>query len=108
MTREQRQQLRDVALRASRATGEAVWELQTSNSFRRIGTVATPGHHGGDGDVLCAITQRGDNCPDLLARSGVLDHVVAAQPRVVLALLGQLDEAEAVVAQLRDQLESRR
>jgi hypothetical protein len=66
------------------------WELQTSNSFRRIGM------HG-DGDVLCAVTQRSDNHPDLLAPRGVLEYIVAAQPSVVLALLDQLDGAERLI-----------
>jgi hypothetical protein len=95
VTNEDRQKLREVALAAvnahpPRTSVERVlsrWELQTSNSFRRIG------QHG-DGDVICAITQRSDGQPDLLARPGVLEYVVAAQPRVVLALLDYIDQIE--------------
>ena len=65
------------------------WQLQTSNSFRRIGIEGR-----GDGDVLCATTQPSDRHPDLLAPSAVLDYIVAAQPRVVLELLDCLDKIE--------------
>lgn len=99
MTHEERQKLRELAAAAARAVVQPYarlrpgsWELQTSNSHRRIGM------HG-DGDVLCAVTQRSDNHPDLLAPPGVLDYVVAAQPRVVLDLLDQLDVAEDVAEQ---------
>jgi hypothetical protein len=71
------------------------WFIQTSNSFRRIGT------HRGDGNVLCAITQRHDRHPDLMAPSAVLEYIVAAQPSVVLALLDRLDAAEAELDLLR-------
>lgn len=66
------------------------WMLQTSNSFRRIGTQC------GDGDVLCGTKQR-DGQPDLLAAPGVLDYIVAAQPHVVTSLLDDLDAAYAIV-----------
>lgn len=62
------------------------WQLQTSNSFRRIG-------QRGDGDVLCATKHPIDGHPDLFAAPGVLEYVVAAQPRVVAALLDDLDAA---------------
>ena len=100
MTREDRQKLREAATAAlgstrapapGRRSGD--WTLQTSNSFRRIGV-------DGDGDVLCATKQR-DGHPDLLAARGVLDFIVAAQPRVVLELLDDLDRRE-------DEIESRR
>ncbi len=101
LTSDQRQQLRETVLTAVAATPPQTsvqrvldrWELQTSNSFRRIGC------HG-DGDVLCATTQLRDNHPDLLAPKGVLEYIVAAQPRVVLALLDQLDAAEQQLDQL--------
>ena len=67
------------------------WSLQTSNSFRRIGC------HG-DGDVLCGTKHPHDGHPDLLARPGVLDYIIAAQPRVVLELL---DAAEATADKLQ-------
>lgn len=94
MTSEQKQQLRRAAETAVLALRERSrgrnhrerWELQTSNSFRRIGC------HG-DGDVLCATSQR-DGHPDLLAAPAVLDYIVAAQPEVVLALLDALVLAE--------------
>ncbi len=87
MTREKRQELRDAALRAVSLTSTRPWTLQTSNSYRRIGS------HG-DGDVLCAVTQRSDGHPDLHAAPDVLDYIIEAQPSVVLALLRTLDEAE--------------
>ncbi len=93
MTKEERQKLREVASRAVRArfepsTDPSPWELQTSNSWRRIGT-----RHG-DGDILCGITQQSDGHPDLHAPPGVLDYIVASQPAVVLALLDELDALE--------------
>ena len=95
MTRDERQQLRNaavIALNASRVHSgvhrASDWQLQTSNSFRRIGT------HG-DGDVLCAVTHPSDRQPDLLAPRGVLDYIVAAQPRIVLELLDYVDKLEA-------------
>lgn len=102
MTKEDRQKLRDAAVAAAQATPprSAVeralgrWELQTSNSFRRIGC------HG-DGDVLCGTKHPIDGHPDLLAPPGVLDYVVAVQPRVVLDLLDDLEAAEARLAEAR-------
>jgi hypothetical protein len=97
MDPEDRQALRDAALGAvngarTRAdvhsvAREADWELQTSNSFRRIGT------RYGDGNVLCG-TKQHDGHPDLLAAPGVLDYIVSAQPRVVLQLLMDVDVME--------------
>ena len=102
MTPEERQKLRELAAAAARAVVQPYarlrpgsWELQTSNSFRRIGL------HG-DGDVLCAVIQRSDNHPDLHAPPGVLDYIVAAQPSVVLKLLDQLDATEGLLACLAD------
>ena len=103
MTNEERRALREAAVAAKRAVSDRArdnsgrlpgdWELQTSNSHRRIGA------HG-DGDVLCAVTQRSDNHPDLHAAPDVLKYIVAAQPSVVLALLDQLDAAEKLTDQL--------
>lgn len=96
MTPEERQTLRLAAEHAVRITRERSspskirderWELQTSNSFRRIGC------HG-DADVLCGTNQR-DGHPDLLASAAVLDYIVAAQPRTVISLLDQIDALEA-------------
>ena len=102
MSREQRQQLREAATHASHGRFVFVsdadpgpWKLQTSNSFRRIGTR-------GDGDVLCAVTHRSDGHPDLQAPPGVLDYIVAAQPLVVLDLLDQLDAAEQLLSRLAE------
>jgi hypothetical protein len=102
-----RKVLRDVAIaavnatRAKRGQREAAlaadWKIQTSNSFRRIG-----GH--GDGDVLCGTTHPIDRHPDLLAPPGVLEYVVAAQPRVVLSLLDTVEKIEREVFSLQDQL----
>jgi len=90
MDLDDRQTLRDAALAAvngtraradvRRAALAADWQLQTSNSFRRIGA------HG-DGDVLCGTKHPIDGHPDLLAAHGVLAYIVAAQPRVVIQLL---------------------
>jgi len=111
VTKDERQKLREAATRASRAVYETQhrpprtavvepgpWELQTSNSFRRIGSMR------GDGDVLCATKHSSDGHPDLLAPSGVLDYVVAAQPRVVLALLDYIDAIEGRLDRL-DEIE---
>lgn len=103
MTPENKQTLRRAAEAAVRAIRERSpgrgsrgdrWELQTSNSFRRIGCY-------GDGDVVCATTQR-DGHPDLLAAPAVLDYIVAAQPEVVLALLDALVLAENKLEAARD------
>ena len=101
MTPEDRQKLRDAALTAVNGTRArsnmahaalaADWKLWTSNSFRRIGA------HG-DGDVLCGTKHPIDGQPDLLAAPGVLDYMIAAQPRVVIQLLDD-------VAALEDKLE---
>jgi hypothetical protein len=95
VTPEERQKLREVATVAARAVASIpprpvldAWNLQTSNSFRRVGTAR------GDGDVLCATKHPIDGHPDLLAAPGVLDYIVAAQPRVVTALLDDLDALE--------------
>ena len=104
MTRDQRQTLRDAALAAVNSTRirtrreplAGAWEIQTSNSFRRIGT-----HGNGDGDVLCGTKHPIDGHPDLLAPPGVLDYIVAAQPSVVLALLDALELLEQEASQLR-------
>jgi hypothetical protein len=87
MTAEQRKKLRDLALQVLSANERLSrpWSVQTSNSFRRIGTDR------GDGDVLCAVTQRSDGHPDLLAPSGVLDYIAAVHPRVLLELLEQIE-----------------
>jgi len=89
-----KQQLREAAHVAINSTRERTgvraelasdWQLQTSNSFRRIGTPY------GDGNVLCGTKHPHDGHPDLLAAQGVLDYIVAAQPRVVLQLLDDVD-----------------
>jgi len=67
--------------------GSDRWELQTSNSFRRIGTAR------GDGNVLCGAVQWCDAHPDLMAASGVLDYIIAAQPSVMIELLEDLEVA---------------
>lgn len=85
MTREKRQKLRDLAVKAMRGPGP--WQLQTSNSFRRIGQY-------GDGDVLCAVTQRPDGQPDLRGAPGVLDYIVEAQPCTIIVLLDYIEELE--------------
>jgi len=75
---------------SARAMGSVAgrWVLQTSNSFRRIGTLR------GDGNVLRGHVQQHDGHPDLAGAPGVLDYIVAAQPSVVISLLEDLDIAE--------------
>lgn len=95
MTKDDRQKLRDAAFAVVPWAVERRWELQTSNSFRRIGAR-------GDGDVLCATTQPSDGHPDLHAAPGVLDYIVAAQPRAVVALLDDMDALEHKLAAARE------
>lgn len=108
MTSETRQQLRAAAQAAvdgtlsrlpegRRDVRAAEWKLQTSNSFRRIGTAH------GDGDVACGTKHPIDGHPDLLAAPGVLDYIVAAQPLTVLALLDELDRCEETLVLSRAQ-----
>jgi hypothetical protein len=54
MTTDSSEKLRELALSVTRGDLRRPWSVQTSNSFRRIGTER------GDGDVLCAVTQRPD------------------------------------------------
>ena len=90
---EKRQQLRALAM----AAPPGPYQVQTSNSFRRIGTPD------GDGNVLSAVTQRSDGHPDLHAASGVLDLFAALDPTTVLELLDEHDRAVAALAYLRQQ-----
>jgi hypothetical protein len=76
----------------------APWSIQTSNSFRRIGTDR------GDGDVLCAVTQRSDGHPDLHAAPDVLDYIVAAHPFAILQLIRERDSARHVLHFLRHKI----
>jgi hypothetical protein len=85
LTDERRQQLRALAS----AVPPGPYQVQTSNSFRRIGTSR------GDGDILCAIAQRSDRQPDLHAARGVLDLFAALDRETVLELLDAYDEAFA-------------
>ena len=108
LTVDHTRRLRELALALTRCDGRRLtedgwqplalhrpWSVQTSNSFRRIGTDR------GDGDVLCAITQPSDRQPDLHAPAGVLDYIVAAHPLVVIELLDRLDRAAAAIDHLR-------
>lgn len=95
MTAEQTNQLRKLALLVTNGDLRRPWTVQTSNSFRRIGTDR------GDGDVLCAVLQRSDGHPDLHAPAGVLDYIVAAHPFVVLEILEQRDRAWHAIDHLR-------
>ena len=98
MKPDERQALRDAAERALKGAHARVtdrhaefpleWQLQTSNSFRRIGTTY------GDGHVLCGTKHPIDGHPDLTGATGVLDYIIAAQPSVVLALLDELERCE--------------
>jgi hypothetical protein len=44
--------------------------------------------------VLCGTKHPIDGQPDLLAAPGVLDYIIAAQPRVVIQLLDAVDALE--------------
>jgi hypothetical protein len=99
MTVEQSRKLRELALLVTAGNLRRPWSIQTSNSFRRIGTDR------GDGDVLCAVTQRSDGHPDLCAAPGVLDYIVAAHPFVVTELLEQRDRARHAIDYLRHKIE---
>ena len=98
LTVEQTRRLRDLALSITRGELRRPWCVQTSNSFRRIGTDR------GDGDVLCAVTQRSDGHPDLHASADVLDYIAAAHPYVVLELLDQRDRAWHALDYLRHKI----
>ena len=102
MNQDDRQKLRDAALAAVNGTRSmdarrvalaANWQLQTSNSFRRIGA------HG-DGDVLCGTNHPCDGHPDLLAPPGVLDYVDMLENR-----LARLDEIEPQLIKMRAAIE---
>jgi hypothetical protein len=97
-TDEQSQKLRELALLVTKGDLRRPWQVQTSNSFRRIGTDR------GDGDVLCAVTQRSDGHPDLHAAPGVLDYIVAAHPFVVTGLIEQRDRARHAIDYLRHKI----
>ena len=84
----------------AKAAPPGPYQVQMSNSFRRIGT-----RHG-DGDVLCAVTQRSDGHPDLHAAPGVLDLFAALDPATVLELLDFID-LHAVDEEYCDELEKR-
>jgi hypothetical protein len=99
MTVEQTRRLRERALRITAGELRRPWSIQTSNSFRRIGTDR------GDGNVLCAVTQRADGHPDLHAPPGVLDYIADAHPLVVLELLDQRDRAWHAIDYLRHKIE---
>ena len=99
MTVEQTRRLRELALTLTRGDLRRPWSVQTSNSFRRIGTDR------GDGDVLCAVKQPSDGQPDLHAPADVLDYIVAAHPLVVLELLDQVDRARHAIDYLRHKIE---
>jgi hypothetical protein len=98
MTPEQLYRIRSLARLVTNGDLRRPWTVQTSNSFRRIGTDR------GDGDVLCAVTQRADGHPDLHAAPGVLDYIVAAHPFVVLRLLEQRDGARHAIHFLRHKI----
>ncbi len=98
MTVAEAQRLRELALLVTRGDLRRPWSVQTSNSFRRIGTDR------GDGDVLCAVTQRSDGHPDLCAPAGVLDYIAAAHPFAVLELLDQRDRAWHAIDYLRHKI----
>lgn len=92
MTIDDRNKLRSLAT-ALLTSPTGLWELQTSNSFRRIGTSS------GDGNVLCATKQPSDGHPDLHSAPGVLSYIIASQPRGVIDLLDQIDDLEQALGE---------
>lgn len=94
MTTDPASGLHELALSVTRGDLRRPWSIQTSNSFRRIGTDR------GDGDVLCAVKQN-DGQPDLRAAPDVLDYVVAAHPLVILQLIRERDSARYALHRLR-------
>lgn len=92
------EKLRELALSVTRGDLRRPWSVQTSNSFRRIGTDR------GDGDVLCAVKQRYDGQPDLHASPDVLDYIVAAHPLVILQLIRERDSARHALHFLRHKI----
>jgi hypothetical protein len=99
MTIKQSRKLRELALLVTKGALRRPWNIQTSNSFRRIGTDR------GDGDVLCTVKQRSDGHPDLHAAPNVLDYIIAAHPLVVLELLNQLDRTQRAIDHLRHEID---
>lgn len=91
-------ELRELALLVTKGELRLPWNVQTSNSFRRIGTDRS------DGNVLCAVAQRPDGHPDLHAAPDVLDYIVAAHPLVVLDVLDQLERAWRAIDHLRHKI----
>lgn len=67
----------EIEARANAAT-PAPWMVQDSCSWRRIGTAEPYA----DGNVICPITQYGDNHPDLLAARPDLEFVAHAREDV--------------------------
>lgn len=100
MSTDSSEKLRELALSVTRGNLRRPWSVQTSNSFRRIGTDR------GDGDVLCAVTQRADGHPDLHAAPDVLDYIVAAHPFVILQMIQERDSARHALYFLRHKIAS--
>lgn len=77
------------------------WGVQSSNSWRRIGTPR------GDGDVL-STTLQADGHPDLSARPETLAYIAACHPEAIRALLAERDALREVLLLARDRIESER
>jgi hypothetical protein len=92
------EKLHELALSITRGDLRRPWSVQTSNSFRRIGTDR------GDGDVLCAVTQPADGQPDLHAAPDVLNYIVAAHPFAILQLIRERDSARHALHFLRHKI----
>jgi hypothetical protein len=95
MTVDPSSKLRELALLVTKGELRRPWNIQTSNSFRRVGTDR------GDGNVLGGTKQRSDGRPDLHAVPNVLEYIVAAHPLVVLELLNRRDRAWHAIDYLR-------
>lgn len=85
--------LSDLRKLADRAT-PGPWHVQDGCSWRRIGT------RWGDGDVICPITQRVDNHPDLHAKRDDLEYIAACYPAIILSLIEVAESAKAVSVML--------
>lgn len=90
--------LHELALSVTRGDLRRPWSVQTSNSFRRLGTDR------GDGNVLCAVNQPSDGHPDLHAAPHVLDYIVAAHPFVILQLIRERASARYALHLLRHKI----
>jgi hypothetical protein len=91
------QRLHELCMAVTNGDLRRPWAVQTSDSYRRIGTDRA------DGNVLRATTQP-DGHPDLVADRHVLDYIVAVHPFTVLGLIHERDRARHAIAYLRHEI----